>query len=89
MPKDVIIYQSDQEVIGKHLRSKEWVMYSGKLIIYDRKTNPIVLKLKSEIYDTFIGEFMEDKKEFKGNSVSDVYGKMAKWYYKNGIIFQN
>ena len=89
MPKTKIIYQADQEVIGKHLRSNEWVMYSGKLTIYDRKTNPIVLRLKSEIYDTFIGEFMEDKKEFKGDSVSDVYGKMSKWYYKNGIIFQN
>lgn len=89
MPKSTIIYQADQEVIGKHLRSKEWIMYSGKLTIYNRKTNPIVLKLKSEIYDTFIGEFMDEKKEFKGNSISDVYGKLAKWYYKNGIIFQN
>ena len=89
MVKSTIIYQADQKVIGKHLRSKEWVMYSGKLTIYDRKTNPIVLKLKSEIYDAFIGEFMENKKEFKGDSVSDVYGKLAKWYYKNGIIFQN
>jgi hypothetical protein len=89
MPKATIIYQADQEVIGKHLRSNEWVMYSGKLTIYDRKINPIILRMKSEIYDTFIGEFMEDKKEFKGNSMSDVYGKMSKWYYKNGIIFQN
>jgi hypothetical protein len=89
MPKTTIIYQADQEVIGKHLRSNEWIMYSGKLTIYDRKTNPIVIKLKSEIYDTFIGEFMDEKKEFKGDSVSDVYGKLAKWYYKNGIIFQN
>lgn len=89
MPKSTIIYQGDQEVAGKHLRSKEWVMYSGKLAIYDRKTNPVILRLKSEICDPFIGEFMEDKKEFKGNSVSDVYGKLAKWYNKNGIIFQN
>jgi hypothetical protein len=89
MPKSVIIYQADQEVIGKHLRSKEWIMYSGKLTIYERITNPVILRLKSEIYDTFIGEFMEEKKELKGNSVSDVYGKLAKWYYKNGIIFQN
>jgi len=89
MPKSSIIYQADQEVTGKHLRSKEWVMYSGKLTIYDRKLNPIVLRLKSEICDTFIGEFMEDKKEFKGDTVSEVYGKMAKWYNKNGIIFQN
>jgi len=89
MRKSKIIYQANQEVIGKHLRSNEWVMYSGKLTVYDRKTNPVILKLISEIDDTFIGEFMEVKKEFKGNTVSDVYGKMAKWYYKHGIIFQN
>lgn len=70
MPKYEIIYQADQEVTGKHLQSKQWIMYSGKLTIFDRKTNPIVLKLQSEIYDTFIGEFMEKKKEFKGDSVS-------------------
>ncbi len=89
MPKSKIIYQANQEVIGKHLQSNEWIMYSGKLTIYDRKTNPIILKLQSEIYDTFIGEFMEEKKEFKRNSVSNVFGKVAKWYLKNGIIFQN
>ncbi len=89
MSKSLIIYQANQEVIGKHLRSNEWVMYSGNLTIYDRKSDPVVLKLKSEINDSFIGEFMDEKKEFKGNSVSEVYGKMSKWYYKNGIIFQN
>lgn len=89
MPKAKLVYQANQEVIGKHLQSKKWVMYSGKLTIYDRKTNPVVLKLKSEIYDCFIGEFMDEKIEFKGNNVSDVYGKLSKWYYKNGIIFQN
>jgi hypothetical protein len=80
MPVTKIIYQADQEVIGKHLQSKQWVMYSGKLTIYDRKVSPIVLKLKSEIYDSFLSIGMEDKIEFKGNSVSEVFGKMAKWY---------
>jgi hypothetical protein len=89
MPKVKIIYQADQEVIGKHLKSNEWVMFSGRLTIYDRKNNPIVLKLKNEIYDTFIGGYMDDKKEFRGNSVTEVYGKLAKWYLNNGIIFQN
>ena len=88
MPNAKIIYQANQEVTGKHLRSKEWVMYSGKLTIYERKINPVVLKLKSEIFVSFISEFMEDKKEFKGNSVSEVYGKLAKWYLEYGIIFQ-
>lgn len=89
MAKTIIIYQADQELIGKHIKSKEWVMYSGKLTIYDRKTNPINLNLRSEIYDSFIGEFMEEKKVFKGNSVSEVYGKVAKWYLKHGTIFKN
>jgi hypothetical protein len=89
MPKSLIIYQANQEITGKHLRSKEWVLYSGKLTIYDRKSDSVVLSLKSEICDTYISEIMEEKKEFKGNSVSEVYGKMAKWYYKKGIIFQN
>ena len=89
MSKYKFVYQENQEVIGKHLQTKEWIMYSGKLTIYDRKTNPVILKLNSEIYDSFIGEFMDKKIAFKGNSISDVYGKLSKWYYKNGIIFQN
>ena len=63
MPKSKIIYQASQEVIGKHLQSNEWIIYSGELKIYDRKINPIELKLTSEIYDTFIGGFMDKKKE--------------------------
>jgi hypothetical protein len=89
MPVVKIIYQSQEEVLGRHLRSKQWIMYSGRLTIYERKINPVVLILKSENIDSFIGEFLEDKKEFKGESVTSVYSKMSKWYYNNGIIFQH
>ena len=89
MPKAKIKYTSAEEVIGRHRQSKEWVMYSGKLTIYDRKTNPIVLSLRSEIADSFISISIEEKKEFRGDSVSAVYGKVAKWYMKHGIVFQN
>ena len=33
MSKAKLIYQANQEVIGKHLKSKEWIVYSGKLTI--------------------------------------------------------
>ena len=89
MPKTSIIYHADQDIRGKHLRSKLWVLYTGKLTVYERKSNPVVLKLKSDIYDSFMREFMDEKKEFKGESVSEVYGKLAKWFYKSGIIFQH
>ena len=89
MVKAKIIYQSDEEVLGKHLRSGEWIYYTGKLVIYDRKTYPVVLKLNSEVDDSFINMFMEEKKEIKGKSVSEVFGKVAKWLYNRGVIFQN
>lgn len=89
MTRTKIIYQSKEEILGKHLRSGEWIYYTGNLTIYDRKTYPIVLKLKSEIIDSFIGAFMEEKKEIKGKSLSEVFGKVAKWLNNRGVVFQN
>ena len=89
MTKTKIIYQSKEEILGKHLRSGEWIYYTGELTIYDRKTYPIFLKLKSEIIDSFIGEFMEKRKEIKGKSLSEVFGKVARWLNNHGVIFQN
>ena len=88
MSKAKLIYQANQEVIGKHLKSKEWIVYLGELTIYERKINPVILKLKREVCDSFIEELMDEQIEFKGNSVSYVYGKLSNWYYKNGIIFK-
>jgi hypothetical protein len=89
MTKTRIIYQSKEEILGKHLQSGEWIYYTGKLTIYDRKTCPIVLKMKSDIMDSFIGELMEERKEIKGKSLSEVFGKVAKCLNKRGVIFQN
>jgi len=89
MTRGKIIYQSKEDILGKHLRSGEWIYYTGELIIYDRKTYPIVLNLTRETYDSFIGGLMEEKKQIKGKSLSEVFGKVAKWYLNQGIIFQN
>ena len=86
MTRAKIIYQSKEEILGKHLQSGEWIYYTGVLTIYDRKAFPIVLKLQSEIYDSFIGEFMENKKEIKGKSLSEVFSKVSKWFFDRGII---
>lgn len=89
MPGAKILYTAIQEIFGKHLRAKEWIEYSGKLSVYHRKTNPVVLKIKSVFVDSFIAEILDDEKEFKGNSVTEVYGKLSKWLYNRGVIFQN
>ncbi len=88
MPKAKILYQSKEEIYGRHLRAKEWIEYSGKITIYDRKTNPVTLKIKSEIYDSFMRDLLDDTKEFKGNSVTEVYAKLSKWLYLREVIFQ-
>lgn len=89
MAKARVLYQSSEEVGGKHLRSGEWVCYSGKLTIYERKTYPVVLKLNSEIGDSFLQMMMDEKKEIKGKSVSEVYGKVSQWLYNQGVIHRN
>ena len=89
MAKARILYQSNEEVFGKHIRSGEWVCYSGKLTIFERKTYPVVLRLQSEIGDSFLQMMMEESKEIKGVSVSEVYGKVSLWLYDQGVIHRN
>lgn len=88
MRKSAFIYQEKQEICGQHIRANQWICYSGKLTVYDRKTNPVVLKLISETAGYLLVQIMDEKKEFKGNSITEVYAKLSKWLYKNDIIFQ-
>lgn len=89
MPRAKIMYRSSEEVFGKHLKSGEWVYYKGELTIYDRKTYPVVLILKSEIGDSFLQMMMDENKTIKGKSVSEVYGKVSRWLNDRGVIFRN
>lgn len=88
MPKAKILYQSKEEIYGKHLRAKAWIDYSGIITVFDRKTNPVILTIKSEIYDSFMRDLLDDEKEFKGNSITEVYAKLSKWLYLREVIFQ-
>jgi hypothetical protein len=88
MPNPKILYQSKEEIYGKHLRTKGWIEYSGKITVYDRKKNPVTLKIKSEIYDSFMRDLLDNEKEFKGNSVTEVYAKLSKWLYLREVVFQ-
>ena len=48
-----------------------------KLMIYERDNNSVAIK-STVIVDSFLSEIMDDEKEFKGNSVTDVYAKLSK-----------
>ncbi len=63
------------------------MMYSGHITIYVRPLKPVVLKLKSEIIDSFISIEMEDSKEFSGKSISEVYQKLNSWFRRRSVDF--
>lgn len=89
MKKAKLLSQAKQEIPGKHVRVKEWIGYSGKLTIYDSKTNQVTPKIRSKVFDSFLAEIMDDEKEFRGASVTEVYAKLSKWLYQREVIFQN
>jgi len=89
MAKAKLIFQSEEEVTGKFRRTGEYIHYGGKLYVYDRKTNPVILELKC-IYNNFIlEEIMDSEISFSGDSISQVYAKLSKWYLKFDVTFQN
>ena len=65
MPKTKILYQTKESIYGKHLRAKTWIQYSGKMIVFDRKTNPVTLNIKSEIADSFMRDILDKKRYLK------------------------
>jgi hypothetical protein len=38
----------------------------------------VILRIKSKIADYYLAEIMDNEKEFKGNSVTEVYAKLSK-----------
>jgi hypothetical protein len=89
MAKAKITYQSREELSGKHMQSGEWIYYTGELTVYDRKTKPVLFSIRSVYWDLFIPDSMEQEKEFYGKSISEVYGKISKWFFKYRIILQS
>jgi len=86
---ETIIYQSNEEIYGKFLKTKEYICYKGKLTIYDKIDKSITLEIKNEYNNFALEMIMDSKKSFIGNSVTEVYSKLSKWLYKYDIVFLN
>ena len=87
MANVVKIFESKEVIVGKHLRSNEWIMYSGQLTVYDRPAKSVILIIKSEISDSFISMEMDESKEFTGDNITQVYQKLASWFNRKGVKF--
>ena len=89
MPRAILLYEEEEYLAGYYPRAKEWVGYTGKLTISERKTAPVKLQLRLEYVSVGLDMIMPDKKFITGKSVAEVYGKLSKWYLSYGIHFKN
>jgi len=86
MEKSQIIYTEKQEIMGYFPKGRDGVFYEGTLTITDKDKHSVTLELKITMHH-FIFEFPETK-TFKGDSVSEVYGKLSKWFASLGFVFR-
>jgi len=49
----------------------------------------VVLNIKPDYIDPFMPEIMDSKKSFTGNSITEVYAKLSKWFLRFDCTFQN
>ncbi|HDT12298.1 MAG TPA: hypothetical protein ENO01_01430 [Candidatus Marinimicrobia bacterium] len=89
MPRARVIYEEEEYLAGYYPRAKEWVGYTGKLTISERKTAPVKLQLRMEYLTIDLTMGMPEKKTITGKSVTEVYGKLSRWYLSYGILFKN
>ncbi len=84
MKKAKILYTETDEISGYY--QGDSVLYKGTLIVKDKKTKPVSLELAITMH-SYGFEFPETK-IFTGDSVTDVYAKLSKWFSTYGFIFQ-
>lgn len=84
MPRYNIIYESDERIRGHLPRSKEWIVYTGRLTIKDGDKNPVTLKMTFEPPHPFPFS-MPEKHSIKAESVTGFYMKLNKFLMGYGI----
>ena len=89
MPSENIIFKEDQVLLGKHLKSNEWICYTGNLTIYNRKKDPIILIVRKDTDEEYIGYGMDEEKSIKGKTVGEVFAKFSRFFIRHGVILQN
>lgn len=83
-----VIYESQENILGRLTKSKEWVRYRGVVRIKEGGKMPVSLEM------TFVPPHpfpfnMPETHRIQGTSVTDVYAKVVKFFGKFGIEFKN
>lgn len=88
MPRYNIIYESDERILGHLQQAKEWIIYNARLKIKNGGKKPVSLDMEFEPPHPFPFN-MPEKHSIKGESITDCYAKLVKYFNKFGIILKS
>lgn len=89
MRKIETIWKSEEFINVKFPIAKDYLNYKGLLTITNKKTKPVTLAITCTLGNYVMENIMDKNISFTGNSISEVYGKMSKYFSKFGMIFIN
>jgi hypothetical protein len=87
VPRYKIIYQSEETIIGHLPKSNDWIEYTGVLKIRDGGKKPISIDMNFVPPHPFPFN-MPETHYIRGTSVTDVYAKIVKFFWRFGIQFR-
>jgi hypothetical protein len=87
LTKSKVIFESNEKVYGYLPRDKEWVCYQCILTVKNSNRSQVTLTM------TFVPPHppwfkLPEGKIIRGESISDVYGKVSMFFKKFGIDFK-
>ena len=84
MPTLKTIYQSNEIIRGRHLRSKEWIEYSALVTIKESGKQPISIEMTFDSIRPFAIE-LPDIHKIKAANLTEAYGKVVKFLKRYGF----
>lgn len=88
MAKYSVVFESKEVILGVFPKSREWVEYSGKLVVKDGGKKPVTLSMIFVPPHPFAFG-MPEEHIIKAESVTDAYVKVVRFFGKYGIELRN
>lgn len=88
MPRYKIIYESAETILCYLPQSRDWIEYSAVLKIRDGGKKPVSIDMIFEPPHPFPFN-MPESHSIRGESVTDAYAKVVKYFDRFGIKLKN
>jgi hypothetical protein len=83
-----IVFESKESLCGFFRRSRDWIEYSGVLMVKDGGRKPVSLEMKFVPPHPFPLNLPEEH-IIKAESITEAYVKLVKFFNKYGIEFRS